>query len=82
MCAVNMHQYVAVFVCPCQFVRFTLSEAVPAIPPLTKSAARSFRPRTVRTRMSGIMLMYQGMDEIKGTDCDDGQQKGGKVVQR
>lgn len=34
---------------------------------LTKSVARSLRPRTVRTMRSGIMLMYHGTDEMKGT---------------
>lgn len=31
------------------------------------SLARSFSPRTERTVISGMMVMYQGMDEMAGT---------------
>lgn len=74
----DVQQHVGVFVPICalhfqkrppQLSLLTLHPGKEKTRVLTRSAARSFRPRPVRTTMSGIMLMYQGIEEIKGMAC-------------
>lgn len=74
------YQYASVFVS--MLIRALHSEGSHPRPEtrlLTKSVDRSFMPRTLRTRMRGIMLMYHGMDEIKGTDCSAGHKHKGNM---